>query len=389
MSCEITLGRSQPVYSHLYVHVPFCARRCSYCDFSIAVRREVPVAAYVASVVAELVRRAKPADVESMDTVYMGGGTPTKLGAAGVQELISGLRSAGVGIAADAEVTIEANPEDVSAEAVTGWLKAGVNRLSLGVQSLAGPVLEWMHRTHDAGQAVAAYRTARAGGIGNISIDIIYGLPDRLHRDWSADLDQVVALEPDHLSLYGLTVEPRTPLGRWTARGTETPAEDERSAEEFLVAHDRLRSAGFEHYEVSSYARPGSRSRHNGSYWRRVPYLGLGPSAHSFDGAKRRWNTSAFAEWETILAAGNDAIAGEEALTPAQVLAESLYLGLRTDGGAVLTDPADRARAATWKSAGWATIGVERSGPLSADRVRLTAEGWLRLDALAGTLGAS
>lgn len=376
------------MYRHIYVHVPFCTRRCSYCDFSIAVRPEVPVAGFVAAVGSELGRRAGPADVESVDTLYFGGGTPSKLGPAGIAGLIGALGTRGVRMAAGAEVTIEANPEDVSPGAVAGWLDAGVNRLSLGIQSFAGPVLEWMHRSHDPAQAAAAFRAARSGGISNISVDLISSLPARLGRDWADDLSRAIELEPDHFSVYGLTVEPRTPLGRWTARGTEIPAEDERSADEFLAARERLGAAGFEHYEVSSYARPGRRSRHNGAYWRRVPYLGLGPSAHSFDGTTRRWNTSAFAEWERVVAQGGDPLAGEEVLSIEQVKAETLYLGLRTDAGAVLSDPGDRAHAAKWKAAGWATVEVERSGPVAADRVRLTAEGWLRLDALAGTLGA-
>ena len=376
------------MYRHIYVHVPFCTRRCSYCDFSIAVRPEVPVAGFVAAVGSELGRRAGPADVESVDTLYFGGGTPSKLGPAGIAGLIGALGTRGVRMAAGAEVTIEANPEDVSPGAVAGWLDAGVNRLSLGIQSFAGPVLEWMHRSHDSAQAAAAFRAARSGGISNISVDLISSLPARLGRDWADDLSRAIELEPDHFSVYGLTVEPRTPLGRWTARGTEIPAEDERSADEFLAARERLGAAGFEHYEVSSYARPGRRSRHNGAYWRRVPYLGLGPSAHSFDGTTRRWNTSAFAEWERVVAQGGDPLAGEEVLSIEQVKAETLYLGLRTDAGAVLSDPGDRAHAAKWKAAGWATVEVERSGPVAADRVRLTAEGWLRLDALAGTLGA-
>ena len=330
-------------------------------------------------IVAELGARVDAGRVGQLETIYFGGGTPSKLGSDGVRWLLDGLRDGGVGMAAGAEVTMEANPEDVSTEAVSAWLRAGVNRLSLGVQSFAPAALAWMHRTHDSAQAVAAVATARSAGITNISIDLIYAIPDRIDRSWGADLARAIELDPDHLSVYGLTVEPRTPLGKWTARGAEIAQDEDRSADEFLAGHALLVGTGFEHYEVSSYARPGRRSRHNTAYWRRVPYLGLGPSAHSFDGTTRRWNTSALAAWERQLAAGFDPLGGEETLTGDQVAAELLYLGLRTDSGAELSD-ANLEAARAWVRSGWATE--------TAGLVRLTAEGWLRLDALVGALTA-
>lgn len=370
---------AEAAFRHLYVHVPFCGRRCSYCDFSIAVRRDVPAREFSTSIVAELSARVSADQVGQLDTLYFGGGTPSKLGPAGIRGLLDGLRDAGVGMAADAEVTMEANPEDVSTEAVSAWLGAGVNRLSLGVQSFAPSALAWMHRTHDSAQAATAVGTARAAGLQNVSIDLIYAIPDRIDRSWDDDLARAIDLDPDHLSVYGLTVEPRTPLGKWTARGSEVAPNEDRSAGEFLAGHARLVGAGFEHYEVSSYARPGRRSRHNTAYWRRVPYLGLGPSAHSFDGTIRRWNTSALAAWERQLAEGLDPVGGEETLTGDQIAAELLYLGLRTDSGADLAG-VNLETARAWVGYGWATV--------DGARVRLTAEGWLRLDALAGALTA-
>ena len=364
---------------HLYVHVPFCGRRCSYCDFSIAVRKDVPAEEFSTSLQVELVRRTKLGQVGQLDTLYFGGGTPSKLGPTGVQGLLNRLQAGGVGLAPGAEVTLEANPEDVSAEAVSAWREAGVNRLSLGVQSFSPDALTWMHRTHDAAQAAAAVGIARNAGLNNISIDLIYAIPDRINRSWADDLARAIDLGPDHLSVYGLTVEPRTPLGKWTARGTEVAQDEDRSADEFLAGNIALTKAGYEHYEVSSYALPGRHSRHNSAYWRRVAYLGLGPSAHSFDGTTRRWNTSALAAWERELADGKDPKGGEERLTDQQAAEERLYLGLRTDAGAQLTG-ASLAAARAWVAHRWAT---EERG-----RVRLTAEGWLRLDALAGALTA-
>jgi oxygen-independent coproporphyrinogen-3 oxidase len=379
---------------HIYIHAPFCSRRCSYCDFSIAVRRDVPTAAFAASVGAELRRRITnlvSTQLTDVETLYIGGGTPSKLGAPGIRQLFAELTAPGVRLAPGAEFTIEANPEDINPAAAAAWLEAGVNRLSVGVQSFDPEVLAWMHRTHTADEAAAAVRAARSAGFTDISVDLIYALPERLNRDWDADLSRALELAPEHLSLYGLTVEPHTPLGRWTARGAEVPAADDRAADQFLHAHERLASAGFEHYEVSNYARPSHRSRHNSSYWKRVPYLGLGPSAHSFDGATRRWNIAALAEWERALAAGNDPVGGAEGLDDSQVASELLYLGLRSDSGVQLTG-INRERAAAWVREGWAvqTPPQERgvAGSAAGDGIvtRLTPEGWLRLDALVASL---
>jgi oxygen-independent coproporphyrinogen-3 oxidase len=276
------------------------------------------------------------------------------------------------------EVTLEANPEDVSVEAVAAWRAAGVNRVSLGVQSFDPEVLRWMHRGHSPAEAEAAVRLIREGGIGAISLDLIFAIPDRVGAGrLASDLERALQLEPTHLSVYGLTVEPRTPLGRWTARGAVEEAPEERYAEEFLLAHAQLTAAGFEHYEVSSYARPGHRAVHNAAYWSGAPYLGLGPSAHGFDGQVRRWNTAAYAEWSDQVDRGIDPIGGSEVIGPAERLAEAVYLGLRTIDGLVRRAE-DEDCIASWIEAGW--------GRRVGDRLVLTPDGWLRLDALAAAL---
>lgn len=361
-------------YRHVYVHVPFCARRCVYCDFSIAVRREVPAAAFVEHVLAEL--RVRAIHASSVTTLYLGGGTPSQLGASGLSSLVAGLVEA-CPLAPGAEVTIEANPEDVTREAARAWAAAGVNRVSLGVQSFDARVLAWMHRGHDGDTVRRAVRDLREAGITNLSLDLIYALPSELGRDWSRDLDAALELEPTHLSCYGLTVEPRTALGRWVARASEVPAPEETHEGEFHLAHERLSAAGFEHYEVSNYSRPGARSRHNSCYWSGEPYLGLGPSAHGFDGATRRWNVGAFAAWERAVVAGADPIEGSELLTPEQRGIEEVYLGLRTMSG-LLTSSQDGPMIDMWISQGWATG--------HGDRLQLTPAGWLRLDALVAAL---
>jgi oxygen-independent coproporphyrinogen-3 oxidase len=373
-------GATQATYEHLYVHVPFCARRCSYCDFSIAVRRVVPWRAFAASIARELVVRDAVAGGGTLRTVYLGGGTPSRLGPDGVHALLDVLRT-NVGWDADAEVTLEANPEDISAGAVAQWRAAGVNRLSIGVQSFDDRVLQWMHRVHDSAAAQRAADAARAGGIDAFSVDLIFAAPDGVERDWERDLQLAQTLAPDHISLYGLTVEPHTPLGRWQARGTVTEASEERYEREFMHAHEALAAAGFEHYEVSNYARPGRRAVHNSAYWRGVPYLGLGPSAHGFDGRTRRWNHEAFAHWEREVTAGNDPVGGAEVLTSQNRLAEVVYLGMRTSDGLNISE-GELAHVESWVRAGW--VNVEQQGGLW--RLRCTPSGWLRLDALAADL---
>ena len=362
---------------HVYVHVPFCSRRCAYCDFSIAVRRTVPSREYVAAVAGEMDLRFPSVATWTVDTLYFGGGTPSKLGRAGVACLLSALRRR-MTLADDAEVTLEANPEDVHADSVAAWRDAGVNRLSIGAQSFDDRVLKWMHRSHDAARIDHATEAARRGGIDNVSLDLIFALPSSLDRSWTADVARALELEPSHVSLYGLTVEPLTPLGRWKARGEVAESPDERYEGEFLEAHDMLSAAGFEHYEVSNFGRTGRHSRHNTMYWSDRPYVGLGPAAHGFDGGVRRWNASAYADWARRIARQSDPIDGSETLTVENKIAERVYLGLRTAAGVAISDT-ELTRVSAWVDAGWAKA-------ISGNRVVLTPLGWLRLDSLAADL---
>ncbi len=362
---------------HLYVHVPFCARRCVYCDFSIAVRREIPVDEYVSGIERELDLRRLAAEPLELDTLYFGGGTPSRLGANGVARLVD-IILARATLAPGAEVTLEANPEDVTPIAAAAWRGAGVNRLSLGAQSFDDRILRWMHRTHDAPAIERAVDAARASGIDNVSLDLIFALPQELERSWEADLSQALSLSPQHISLYGLTIEPHTPLGRAHHRGQVAESPDERYEQEFLQAHDVLTAAGFEHYEVSNYGLHGRASRHNSAYWSGAAYAGLGPSAHGYDGRARRWNRSAYVDWLAALHAERDPLEGSEELTAENRAAEAVYLGLRTANGLVM-QPGDLAHVTAWIEAGWAAIA-------GSERLVLTASGWLRLDALAADL---
>jgi oxygen-independent coproporphyrinogen-3 oxidase len=371
---------------HVYLHVPFCQRRCSYCDFSIAVRKRIPAREYVEAVLRELavVRAAdpgrKPGETEEvgLDTLYLGGGTPSLLPPDALATLLTSLLDVFRATSSrDAvEVTLEANPEDVKPDNAAAWRRAGINRVSLGAQSFNDGVLKWMHRSHDSARIGDAVRTLRAAGFDNISLDLIFALPAELERDWVRDLDLACALRPAHLSLYGLTVEERTPLARWISRGAASAPDDERYAEEYLLAHVRLASYGYHFYEVSNACRDGFRSRHNSAYWSGRAYLGLGPAAHSFDGRVRRWNLAGWEAYRRAVAAGLPAVEAEEVLTEEQRELERVYLSLRTDAGLALTAayrplPPSTAQ---WVERGWAE--------LRDQRLVCRPEGWLRIDAL-------
>jgi len=362
-------------FRHLYIHVPFCTRRCSYWDFSIAVRKQIPSDDFVTSITTEL-QQVDP--LESLETVYLGGGTPSLLPPDAIATLLQYV-SSHTSPPYAAEVTLEANPENVTAIAARSWRSAGINRVSLGAQSFDDRVLEWMHRTHDAAQIGRAVARLREAGIDNISLDLIFALPQSLGRDWDRDLDQAIALAPSHLSLYGLTVEPRTPLDRWISRGAIQAPSDDRYPDEYLRAHERLAASGYAFYEVSNAATDGRRSQHNSAYWSGRPYLGVGPAAHSFDGRARRWNYAAWEAYRSAIAAGDSAIDSREELSDAQRELERMYLGLRTVEGvtpSVFSRPLPPV--SRFVEQGW----LLTDGP----RLRCTPAGWLRLDSLVSAL---
>jgi oxygen-independent coproporphyrinogen-3 oxidase len=364
---------------HLYLHVPFCARRCSYCDFAIAVRRQVPSGEYADAIVREWESwQDHPAWALSseIETIYFGGGTPSQLDPAELERIIHAIRSRRP-VAADAECTIEVNPDDVTAANARRWKSLGLNRISLGVQSFDPAVLAWMHRTHSADDVARAVPVLRDAGFTNLSLDLIFALPSDLGRIWLRDLEQALSLNPNHLSLYGLTVEERTPLARWVARGQTNRSDEDVYAREFLLADATLRAQGYEHYEVSNAGRPGYRSRHNSAYWRRRPFIGLGPSAHSGFQNQRQWNIREWSAYEAASREGNPVREGMESLDAAAVALEDLYLGLRTVEG-VSEGKLPPEAVTSWMTEGWAK---KRDGT-----VHLTPEGWLRLDALVGAV---
>jgi len=362
----------------LYVHAPFCARRCFYCDFAVDVRRTGDLEGWVDATAQELEGR-RAAGVRLADrlrTLYVGGGTPSLLGADAMRRLRGVVGETHLADPA-LEWTAEANPESLTPEVAEGWRAAGVTRLSLGVQSFQAAPLRWMGRLHGAGGAVRAVETARAAGFEQISVDLIFALPEGVERRWADDLAQVLDLGVPHVSLYGLTAERGTGLGRGVRAGRVRMADDERYRREFLEAHAHLEEAGYRHYEVSNFALPGAESRHNLAYWDRSPYLGLGNGAHSFVAPVRWWNRHDWRAYLAALAEVGDPTEEVERLDSAGHRLEAVWTGLRTAEGLPLAPwgEAAVALAGRWERAGLARI--------AEGRVALTVEGWLLLDSLA------
>ncbi len=368
---------ASPIRS-VYVHAPFCFRRCGYCDYAVTVAHTGDVAAWLAGLAGEV---AALEDEELfvldsvLDTLYVGGGTPSLLGPeamAGLGELLGYGRLEH----ADLEWTAEANPESFTPEVARAWRRAGVNRISLGLQTFHEPALAWLGRLHAPEDGVAAVENVRRAGFENYSVDLIFGLPERLDRTWSDDLDGVLRMEPPHVSLYGLTVETKTPLGRSVAEGRETPASETRYAEEYLEAAERLTGAGYEHYEVSNFARPGFQALHNSVYWMGLPYLGLGNGSHSYLHPRRRWNVRDWAEYVRLTGEGQLPMDGEEVLEPVSVRLEGVWSALRTRRGvrhdSLPAEAQDLVR--QWVAADLAKC--------DAGICRLTPLGWLSMDRL-------
>jgi oxygen-independent coproporphyrinogen-3 oxidase len=369
---------------HLYVHVPFCLRRCSYCDFAVQAVAHAPVSDWVQAIIGELDLVAAEQHWSArpeLRTLYLGGGTPSLIGGPGLHDFAQ-LLTKRVSLAADYEWTVEANPETFSDDVARAWARAGVNRISLGAQTFNEEVLRWMGRMHGADGPARAVAAARHAGLDNYSIDLIFALPARFRRDWRRDLETALALEPAHVSLYGLTAERGTPLGRWVAEGREALAGEDEYAEQYLLAARLLTDAGFVHYEVSNFARPGRESRHNQAYWNGAAYLGLGPGAHSFLPPLRRWNVRDWNVYRERIGLGQLGVEGSEVIEPDTAGLEDAWLGLRTRLGVPVSRLTERQAglARAWEGRGW--------GVTQDDAFRLTAEGWLLLDRLSVEMAA-
>ena len=316
----------------IYIHIPFCRQACHYCNFhfstSLRYKNEFLTALLKEMELFSAADRSTHA--ESIGTIYFGGGTPSLLLPDEIQKIIERINNH-FQVETGAEITLEANPDDITKEKLEGWKQAGVNRLSLGIQSFFEEDLKWMNRAHNANQAKDNLKLALAW-FPNITIDLIYGTPELTNEKWKQNVEKVIAMNIPHLSCYALTVEPKTPLDKMI-RLHQSPGVDlDKQSEQFLLLMEWLENAGYEHYEISNFAKPEHRSRHNSSYWQGKKYIGFGPSAHSFDGKIRWWNVSNNNLY--IQSIHNNILPVEkEVLTATQQMNEFIMISLRTMEG--------------------------------------------------------
>ena len=362
----------------VYLHVPFCRSFCTYCDFYSEIARRDRDAqlfgSFTDAVCEEISRRRDEIEAtRSLNTLYIGGGTPSVLPPDYLERIVSTIRHLNDPFS---EFTIEVNPEDIvekGAGYVRDLLALGVNRVSMGVQSLDDGILRWMNRRHDAAHARQAFHILRDAGVGNISLDLIFGLPKLSETILAQTLDEFAAWRPEHISAYQLSIEDGSALGRMAREGRFTEAPQEQCAAQYALICRRLQEAGYGHYEVSNWALPGFEAIHNSAYWSRHPYVGLGPSAHSFNGTTRFWNKDTLPPAEQDVSGGSLPLrGGKEVLSGKEALEEQIMLGLRTAKGIPEGLP-DAAQAA-------AAIAAGRLIRLPDSRLRIPEDYWFISD---------
>jgi oxygen-independent coproporphyrinogen III oxidase len=321
--------------SGIYLHIPFCRQACHYCDFHFSTRlsHQRPI---VEAIAAEIGLQKNYLPPEPLQTVYFGGGTPSLLSQAELDLVFNALHQH-FSLQTNCEITLEANPDDLTAEKIRQLRQTPISRLSIGIQSFHEPHLRFMNRSHTAWQAENCVKTAQDAGFENISADLIYAIPAETHRIWESDLEQTATLKIPHISAYCLTIEPKTVFGKWTSQGKLPPADESFAARQFETGVDFLEKQGLEQYEISSFALPGRYSRHNSSYWFGKPYLGVGPSAHSFNGISRQWNVANNALYLKNIQAGKLDFTLEN-LSLTDRINEMLLTRLRTKWGVELAE---------------------------------------------------
>lgn len=372
--------RGAPLARAAYVHVPFCARRCGYCNFTLVAGRDDLVGDYLRAIEREL---SWLPEVHEADSLYFGGGTPSQLTEEALDRLFAAVQ-AKVVPAAGCEITVEVNPADLSAAKVARLAALGVNRLSLGAQSFDDAKLATLQRDHRADDVYRAVESARDAGIGSIALDLIFAAPAETLAGWQRDLDSALRLDVPHLSTYGLTYEKGTTFYGRLMRGQMQVVDEEIERAMYLAAIDRLSRAGCEHYEVSNFARPGKRSRHNEVYWTGRPYLAFGPGAARFVGGRRETNHRSVTTYLKRVLAGRSPVAESEVLDAEAAARERLVFGLRRTEGVNLDGFARETGFSAAQLAGAAIDRFERLGLLAVSdgRLRLTREGLLLSDSL-------
>jgi len=314
----------------IYLHIPFCKQACHYCDFhfSTSLKHKDEL---LQALVKELHLQKNYLQNQSIQTIYFGGGTPSILSANEINLLLDTITNLHT-VTADAEITLEANPDDLDKAKLHDLRQTPVNRFSIGIQSFFDEDLQWMNRVHRAQEAEASVKRAQDLGFENITVDLIYGYPLLTEQKWKHNLAKVFELDVPHVSAYSMTVEPRTALASQISKKKQPPMNDRQSADQFTMLMDAMQTKGFEHYEISNFCKPGHYSRHNSNYWRGVNYLGIGPSAHSYNGEARQWNIANNAKYMQAIHA--DSLPAEtEILTETNRLNEYIMTSLRTIWG--------------------------------------------------------
>ncbi len=321
--------KSETGLAGIYIHIPFCKQACHYCNFHFATSLHYKND-LIAALLKEIGLQKDFLTNETVETIYFGGGTPSLCTKDEIESIVAGIRSTFT-VAQNAELTLEANPDDITEEKLLEWKTIGINRLSIGIQSFFEEDLKWMNRAHTANQAINNLQLA-VKHFDNITIDLIYGTPQLTNEKWKQNVEKAISLNIPHLSCYALTGEPKTPLDKMIQQHKSEAIDPDKQSEQFLLLMQWLEQAGYEHYEISNFAKPGWRSRHNSSYWQRRNYLGLGPSAHSFNGIERLWN---IANNNIYINSINKGIipSEKEELTAVQQLNEYIMISLRTVEG--------------------------------------------------------
>ena len=368
----------------IYLHIPFCRQACHYCNFHFSTSLKGKND-FIPALLKEMGKRKDYIGQERVATIYLGGGTPSLLEPMQLRTILDKLRETFIPDPA-VEITMEANPDDMTqAATIRAWRAAGINRLSIGIQSFFNEDLQWMNRAHNAEQAVECIRMAQGEGFDNISIDLIYGGPTLPDHHWQENVQRAIALQIPHLSCYALTVEPRTALDTLIRGHRRQDVSPDDQARQFLLLMDWMDQAGYEHYEISNFALPGHRSRHNSSYWRGETYLGLGPSAHSYDGVSRQWNVANNAKYIAALENDGEFIAEKEILTPVQQLNEYIMISLRTMDGMDMSHLAARFGPEAARDVETRAQRYIKEGKMTA-ALALTTEGKLLADGIAADL---
>lgn len=369
----------------IYLHIPFCRQACHYCNFHFATS-VLQKPEMVQAMCRELLDRQEELSGELIETIYFGGGTPSLLSLEELTLLLKTVKDH-FQVSDEAEITLEVNPDDIDEQMLIGWKALGINRLSIGIQSFFEEDLEWMHRAHNATQAIEGLKAA-VWHFDNITIDLIYGSPGLTHEKWEENVRRVLELGIPHISCYALTVEEKTPLAKMVREARSKNVDPDLQSEQFLLLMKWMELAGYEHYEISNFAKPGYRSRHNSSYWGSAPghakkYLGIGPAAHSYNGKQRSWNVSNNAQYIHSTLEGNTQ-KEMETLDASQELNEYIMTSLRTMEGIQLSAlPLKEQERILHASEKYINSDLmKRSG----DRVHLTKEGRLLADGIAADL---